>query len=374
MRLVSIQNCSEGMILARPIYDNRNLLLLNEGKTLTKVFIQKLINTGINHIYIQSDLTADISLKDDISVQVRNNATVKIESLLKSIAASNHKSKAVTHGALVKEFKTIFDQMMDELKSTQQLMNLLTHLQVKDEYVFEHSLNVTLYTIAIAKKLQFKEKDLYNIGLGAMLHDVGKLFIPKEIIDKPGKLTDEEFREIQKHTEHGFELLRKEQEIPLLAAHCAFQHHEKLDGTGYPRGLKGENIHYYAKVLAVADVFDALTSHRCYRKAMLPHEAMEILMAGTHIHFDSKVIEAFKAAIALYPIGITVKLNTGETGVVVAYNNQLPQRPVIRIFKDANNQKLAKYYDLDLAKHLTRMIVECDAILDESNSLEYDVV
>lgn len=370
MRLVSIHNCSEGMVLAKPIYDNRNLLLLGESKILTKAYKQKLIKTGISHIYIQSDITADISLKDDISLQVRNNATLKIESLLKSVATSNHKSKAVTHGALVKEFKTVFEQLMNELKNTQQLMNLLTHLQVKDEYVFEHSLNVTLYTIAIAKKLHFKEKDLYTIGLGAMLHDVGKLFVPKEILDKPGKLSNEEFREIQRHTEHGFELLRKEIDIPLLAAHCAFQHHEKLDGTGYPRGLKGENIHYYAKVLAVADVFDALTSHRCYRKAMLPHEAMEILMAGTHTHFDPKVLAAFKESIALYPIGITVKLNTGETGIVVNYNNHLPQRPVIRIFKDANNHKLSSYYDLDLATHLTCMIVQCDAILDDSSSLE----
>ena len=122
------------------------------------------------------------------------------------------------------------------------------------------------------------------IGLGSMLHDIGKIAVSKEILLKPGKLTEEEFQVIKTHTTEGFEMLRNSYSVPLLVAHCAFQHHERLDGSGYPRGIKSKDIHDYAKVIAVADVFDAVTSNRVYRSAMLPHEGLEMLYAGMSVY------------------------------------------------------------------------------------------
>ncbi|MDF2650507.1 MAG: rpfG 5 [Paenibacillus sp.] len=177
------------------------------------------------------------------------------------------------------------------------------------------------------------------------------------------QLSEEEFELVKKHSEFGFEILRNQSSVSLLSAHCAFQHHEKLDGSGYPRKLKGNEIHPYAKVMAVADVFDALTSTRSYRKAMLPHEAMEILFVGTHTHFEHNLIQTFQASIASYPIGVSVKLNTGETAVVASYLFHAPGRPIVRVFKDGYGKTLDKPYEIDLSKNLSVMIIECDAIM-----------
>jgi len=239
----------------------------------------------------------------------------------------------------------------------------LTSVYVHDNYTFSHSTNVTIYTLAMAMKMGYNDKQLNEIGMGSMLHDIGKVVIPKEILNKPGKLTDEEFALVKEHPTFGFELLRKEHSISLLSAHCAFQHHEKLDGTGYPRGLKGNEIHEYGKVMAIADVFDALTSNRSYRSAMLPHTAMEIIFAGANTHFDANLIRVFQQSVATYPEGVTVKLNTGEEGVVIKYEFSAPARPLVRIIKDPNGKRIEKPYDLDLAKHLNIMITECDAIM-----------
>src|SRR5690606_17963818 len=137
------------------------------------------------------------------------------------------------------------------------------------------------YSLAIGLKLGYSEAQLEGLGIGAILHDIGKVAIPLEILNKKGKLSEEEYTLVKEHTTNGFEILRKIEELPLLAAHCAYQHHERLDGSGYPRGLKGDDIHPYAKLLAVTDVFDALTTERSYRKAMLPHIALEVIFSGT---------------------------------------------------------------------------------------------
>lgn len=368
MRLMSIESCKKGMKLAKAIFDKSGTLLLGEGQVLEYRIIERLEKRGISYLYIESDATTDLVLEDNISSPKRMEAAQKIETLFTKITEGDHKSHSVSNGKLVQEFKLIFKSLMEDMKKNKHLLNLLTHLQVKDEYVFEHSINVTLYSIAIAKKLGFSEKELYEIGLGAMLHDIGKLFIPKEILHKPGKLTDEEFNIVKQHTEFGFEVLRKEWEIPLVVAHCAFQHHEKLDGTGYPRGIKENEIHRYAKVLAVADVFDALTSHRSYRKAMLPNDAMEILMAGCHHHFDEEVVKAFKQGVAIYPIGLTVTLSTGEVAIVIEYNDHVPHRPIVRVIKDKYGKDLESYYDMDLTSELAVVIQDCDVLLDSQAS------
>jgi putative nucleotidyltransferase with HDIG domain len=367
VRLVSIKNCMNGMTIARPVFDEQGRLLLGSGVSLTKRILERLESQGITHLYIDDELTKDLVLEDNISIEVRTEATKSIQTVFEAIREGKHKSKATTYGKMVNEFKRVFENLLSELKRNQQLMNLLSYIHVKDNYVFTHSLNVTLYSLAIAMQLKFDDKKLHELGLGALLHDIGKMMIPEEILHKPGKLTDEEYAIMKKHTEYGFELLRKEPELSVLVAHCAYQHHEKLDGSGYPRGLKDKDIHPYAKIIAVADVFDALTTHqRAYRKGMLPHEAMEILYAGSsNTQFDQKVVEAFRSSIALYPIGVTVTLNTGEKAVVVGYNTDTPQRPKIRIFTNTQGEMLKEWIEIDLSvpKYLSTMIIECDAII-----------
>ncbi|MFS0602360.1 HD-GYP domain-containing protein [Peribacillus frigoritolerans] len=142
----------------------------------------------------------------------------------------------------------IVRNIMGELKRNKELMTLLADVYTYDDYIFTHSFNVTLYTLAIGVELNINDKNLEILGLGAILHDVGKMLVPLEVLRKPGKLTDKEFEQIQKHADYGFHLIKNVHTVSLLVANCAYQHHERLDGSGYPRGIKGDEIHYFGKI------------------------------------------------------------------------------------------------------------------------------
>ena len=360
MRLVSIQNVRVGAEVAKPIESANGKTLVGTGIVLSQRMIDSLRRYNIPHIYVRDEAIKDLEIMDNIPLEVRVEASKAIEETFAELQGDRKKLK---HFDLnLNNLQKVFKNLLKEIKSTNNAMNLLTSVYVHDNYTFSHSTNVTIYTLAMAMKMGYNDKQLNEIGMGSMLHDIGKVVIPKEILNKPGKLTDEEFALVKEHPTFGFELLRKEHSISLLSAHCAFQHHEKLDGTGYPRGLKGNEIHEYGKVMAIADVFDALTSNRSYRSAMLPHTAMEIIFAGANTHFDANLIRVFQQSVATYPEGVTVKLNTGEE-VVIKYEFSAPARPLVRIIKDPNGKRIEKPYDLDLAKHLNIMITECDAIM-----------
>lgn len=348
------------MMLGRPIYHESGQLLLAENMMLTQRLISRLQEHGVTVLYIQDKFTSDLELTDTIPLELRVKAIDTIKTTFNNL--QNPKGKL--HDIIkIDRFKDVISSIVKEIKASKRVVNLLSDMQVKDHYLFSHSLNVMIYTLGLAVDKGFNDRKLNEIGLGCILHDIGKMLIPENVLQKPGKLTDEEFEQIKKHTEFGFQMLRKEIEIPLLAAHCAFQHHEKWNGTGYPRGLKEEEIHPYARLIAVGDVFDALTSHRVYRKAMLPHEAIDIIFAETNTHFEQEAVEIFRKKIVIYPIGLTVELSTGEKGVVVDSNANFVTRPVIRVFESPTGEKLTECQEIDLSKNLSIMIVGCEAIL-----------
>lgn len=200
------------------------------------------------------------------------------------------------------------------------------------------------------------------LGLGSLLHDIGKTQIPQKLLFKPQKLDDEEYRQMRAHAEIGFRILKDEPNVPLLAAHCALQHHERYDGSGYPRGLKGSEIHEYAQLLGLADSYDALTSHRIYRPAMLPHQAVEVLYAGSGTLYSQRILEIFRDKVAIYPPGIMVNLSTGEMGVVARINSDTPHRPVVRVITNPSGETLQVPYELDLAKSLSVIITGVEGV------------
>jgi HD-GYP domain-containing protein (c-di-GMP phosphodiesterase class II) len=252
--------------------------------------------------------------------------------------------------------------IIDDLSSHKDAMIMLTNMSVTDNYLYQHSLNVCIYTTMLAMALGYSRDELMTIGLGSLLHDIGKTQIPSGILKKKGDLTDHEFEIIKRHAEFGFQLLKDEPNIPLLAAHCALQHHERLDGSGYPRGIKGNEIHKYARLIGITDSYDAMTTHRAYRSAMLPHQALEILFTGSGTLYEKKMIEMFRDKIAIYPIGVTVRISTGESGVVVDLNATAPMRPIVRILQDADGRELKEPYEIDLSKKLNVMITDVNDV------------
>ncbi|MFE8696666.1 HD-GYP domain-containing protein [Cytobacillus sp. FJAT-53684] len=358
MRLVTTTSVEVDTILARAIYNETGQILLNEGVVLKEGMIQRLQALGISYIFIKDNQTEDIQYKSTLSDPVRREAIQTINSIFLEIQKDANLTNSFVVEKASRRLSELIRFLMAELAEDKELINLLSDAFSYDNYIFTHSLNVTLYSLAIGMELKLSPKELETLGLGAIFHDIGKLKVPLDVLLKPGRLTEEEYIAIKEHAEAGFQILRKVQTIPLLVAHCAYQHHERINGSGYPRGISGKDIHYFGKIIAVADVFDAVTSNRVYRKAMLPHEGLEILYAGSGTLFEKQVVEAFRYAVAIYPVGITVELSDGRKGIVSGQNTGLGDRPIIRIMEHDGEQ--VEPYELDLKIELNIVVTACD--------------
>ncbi|WP_026694604.1 HD-GYP domain-containing protein [Peribacillus kribbensis] len=359
MRLMSTELLKPGIVLGRSIYNERGKALLNEGVTLTDRHIIRLKELNIPFVHIFDPLTSHIKVVETVSAELRRKAVSSIYSAFRELQEEPQMSTTVVLEKTTRHFKGLVSELVQELHKHQDLVQLLTDVYTYDSYIFTHSLNVTLYTIAVGIKLKLTRCKLETLALGALLHDVGKLAVPLDILLKPGRLTEEEFSEIKNHAENGFKMLKDISSIPIIAAHCAYQHHERLDGSGYPRGLKGEDIHHFGKIIAVADVFDAVTSNRSYRSAMLPHEGLEILYAGAGTQFDRDIVKAFRKSVAIYPNSLVVRLNDGRKAVVSRQNHDVSDRPVVEIFEE-EGKLLESTYEVDLEAQLDVIITGCD--------------
>ncbi|MFD1039650.1 HD-GYP domain-containing protein [Virgibacillus byunsanensis] len=358
MRLVNTKSIKIETRLGQTIYNDNGQTLLQKGIKLSERMINRLINQGITYVYIEEQETSDIQVESTISEELRLEATNTIKEAFHDMKKNGFMEQSHILNKNGRKLSDIVHRIMEEIQGNENSLSLLSDIFVTDNYIFQHSLNVTIYSLAIGLELNLTERQLTEIGTGAMLHDIGKIFIDQEILQKPDKLTDEEFEVIQSHTELGFNFLRKHIDIPSVIAHCAYQHHERLDGTGYPRGIKGDDIHMYAKLIGVADVFDAVTSNRVYRDALLPHEGLEILYAGAVSLFEKDMVTAFKNSVAVYPEGLTVELSDKRVGVVTRQNKYLCDRPFIRIIEE-KDQRIQSPYEVDLASVVNVTITNC---------------
>ncbi|MDC3412350.1 HD-GYP domain-containing protein [Aquibacillus sp. 3ASR75-11] len=359
MRLVATKSIQTRTTLAKTIYNENGRILLQKGVELTDKMITRLIQLNITYVYISDSDSDDIMITPPITDELRVESYRTIKSSFAQFQKEGLAKKSFVFEKTGRKMANIVKKILNQLQSSEEVLSILSDILINDDYIFTHSLNVTIYSLALGTELRLTEQQLEEIGLGAILHDVGKVFLPTKVIQKKGELTDEEFEIIKGHTEAGFEFLRKIPNIPLVSAHCAFQHHERLDGSGYPRALKDCEIHFYAKLITIADVFDAVTSNRVYRDAMLPHEGMEILYAGVGTLYDKKMVEAFRRSIAVYPNGLKVQLSDGRSGVVLQQNKHLCDRPIIRILQE-DGKDVEELYELDLAETLNIVIAACE--------------
>lgn len=368
MRLITLERCKPGYILGKSIKNENGIVLLAEGTDLTEHLIERLKSFRVFTIYIEDEVSEGIDIIESIPEDLRLEAARVVSEGLETIAGLNINNRQIQgmmkSGRAVRSFQKIFRDIHSCLKENRQALNLLASTKIYENHVFTHSLNVSIYACQLAIENGLPLKNIEEIGLGAMLHDIGKLYIPLEVLNKPDKLTEKEFEQVKLHCELGFDILRKIHEIPLTVSHCALQHHERIDGKGYPRGLKENEIHKYAKIISVADVFDAISSHRAYRPALLPHKVMKILEDEIDTQFDRTQVQLFKNSVAIYPQGLTVKLNDGRYGIVSSYNFRAVGRPIIRIIRDEEFQEVKPYeIDLSLEENSSLDIVEADAIL-----------
>lgn len=353
VRLLSIGQIRPGMKLGKRIYNEEGLTLLAEGAELTVSIIRRLERLGIDILYVQDEATDDIVLPEMVADETRREAVKQIRTVYRSMM--NDKMGRMSYPHLGYSFRKMTESILDDLGSREDVLIMLGDIHTTDHYLYTHSFNVCLYTLTLGMAAGHSREDLFTLGMGSILHDIGKTRISPKVLLKPGRLNDEEFAEMKRHTELGYALLKDEPFVPLLAAHCAFQHHERLDGSGYPRGIRDGEIHDFAKWIAITDSYDAMTTNRVYRRGMLPHEAVDILYSGSCTQYDQRKLEVFRDKVALYPVGLTVRLSTGQTGVVTSVPPKTPNRPIVRVIEDEEGASVQPY-EVDLSRHLSIMV------------------
>ena len=236
----------------------------------------------------------------------------------------------------------------------------LARLKTADDYTFMHSVAVCALMIALARQLGLDEKQVREAGMAGLLHDLGKAMIPLEILNKPGKLTDAEFDLVKTHPAEGYKLLLEGNAVSEITKDVCLHHHEKIDGNGYPKGLKGETISLFAKMGAVCDVYDAVTSNRPYKAGWDPAESIK-RMAEWKGHFDPTVFQAFVKSLGIYPVGSLVKLVSGKLGVVTEQGEQSLLKPKVKVFFSTKSQAYIKPEIIDLARSAEKITGREDA-------------
>ena len=348
MRLVLTENLKKDMKLAKPIYENGKILLNRGVKNLFK-YKDKLLEIGVKHLYVDDKYSYDIEVNEAIKDSTRRNGkkivTNTFDRIKKGFLDINTQS-----------LKSVVEDITDELVLNEDVLLNLVSLKSTSDYTYEHSVNVSVICIALGKMLGYSENELFKLGMGGMLHDVGKTLIPEEILNKPTSLTDYEYQVMKNHPELGFNYLQQINSVSPLSRIVVYSHHERVDGSGYPRGLKGDEIHEFARVAAIADVFDALTSDRVYRDKWPTYKAAEYIMNNTEKLFDYQLVKKFLPQISFYPNGSEIILSNGCRAIVRSQNVGFPTRPILRLIEDDEGNEIDE--KLDLLKHMNIVITK----------------
>lgn len=313
MRYIRMKDAKPGMNLAYNMYDANGHTLICSGSVLSEFYIEKLIAHGFDGIYITDELSKDIKIESVITPELRAEGI------------------ACVREGDVDQCKGTASKIVDQILSNGVWSLDLTDLRCFDGYTYAHSVNVAVLCCIIGFGLKMKEAELEQLVMSGLLHDLGKLQIPPSILNKPGRLTPEEFEIMKMHPMRSYELIKDRWDISANVKAAVRYHHENVDGSGYPEGLDGDELTIYTKILHVADVYDALVSRRPYKNPYLPYEAGEYLMGGGGILFDPKVVEAFLLHVPFYPKGTQVKLSNGREAIIVENAGTRNLRPLLRM-------------------------------------------
>ena len=244
--------------------------------------------------------------------------------------------------------KKLVDDLAQAVSQNRTALVALTALKAYDNYTFTHMVNVSILTMAQARALGVEGSLLRDFGLSALMHDIGKVRTPVEILGKPEKLTDAEFNVMRMHVVDGAEILRRTPDMPVLAPVVAFEHHLRLDGTGYPVGVTRSVLNLGTMLCSISDVHDAMRSQRAYQESFPTDRILAVLKRNDGMQFDQHLVRRFSQLMGIYPPGNLVRLDNGELGVVIRAYAPDPYRPKVRVIADANGQKLARPYDINL--------------------------
>ena len=337
MRITSMSKVTSGDKLGQDIYDYNGNVMLRKGVTLTYGYVDKLMKLGISYLYIMDDRLSD--LEPPMSTELNR--------LKEQLAQSFHTMKKRMDFGLdsdLENINSILNDIVDFTVNNKDVNDIcLCDLKTHDNYTYIHSLNSTLLSVFFGTQRKLTKSKSLELALGAFLHDIGKIDVPLPILNKNGIFTEEEFTVMKSHPIYGYNRSRIISCIEEDTRRVILEHHERVDGSGYPFGKVGREISDFSKIVSACDVYDALTGDRVYRKAFSHKEAYEHMLAGSGSLFDEDVISMFKDYFYIYPIGIKVRLSNGCEGFIIRNNKGFPDKPIIRIFTDENGQTTPPY-------------------------------
>jgi putative nucleotidyltransferase with HDIG domain len=247
-----------------------------------------------------------------------------------------------------KDSLAIVEDLVNHIIELGDVNKSLYDIQTYDNYTYLHSIDTGIMAIFLGISMDLNECELKELSIGAILHDIGKTKIHNDIITKPGKLTLSEFEQIKQHPTYGRNMLEKNFSITSEVLKAVEQHHERVDGFGYPNGLSKNQISKFAKIICVCDVYDAVSNDRSYREKFNPIDAYELILAGSGNAFDEEVVKNFKQTFSVFPLGVCLMLSNGVEGYVIRQNKNFPDRPVIRVLYEGKTRIPIKFYEIDL--------------------------
>jgi HD-GYP domain-containing protein (c-di-GMP phosphodiesterase class II) len=385
VRVSRLADVKAGEKLGQTIFGAAGQPLLQAGVELTGEYLQTLHSRGMTSLYVEDPDTSDIEVPQPLSPATRARVTANLAQAFDSITEKTASLKDAYVAVARKEMQASrfadairaaaggeglytvaadIDSMLDELKGRSVLAGL-NSIKAHDSYTFQHSIDVTIMGLVLARTLNWERWRLRAFGVGCILHDLGKLFIDAAILNKPGKLTDDEYKQIKAHPAVGYDLIKAlAAGLGVLAPHVALQHHERQDGTGYPRGIKGTNtlgenrpemIHDFGSLSAIADVYDAMTSDRPYRAGWTPARTLAMIREGSGTHFNRQGVEIAMQVVPPFPVCTNVRVLAGKyagwEGVVASVPRVDLGRPKVRLLF---NEQYRRVEPVEINLHVER--------------------
>ncbi len=324
MRYLPISRLTAGMVLGQDIYDGSGVLLLAKHLILNKEYISNLEVLGFPGIYIDDEFSRGVEIDEVIRPEIRVQALNVVHELFGTDGKT-----AVAQDRIVKTIQNVVENILCD----GDVMCNMIEIRNYDDYVYYHSINVAVLSIMMGTKNSMSEQQLTLLGTAAMLHDIGKKFIDKEILDAKRSFTEEERVIVAQHSKLGYDYMRDNYNFSSLVHTGVLMHHEWYNGEGYPMRYSGEEIPLFARIIRIADSYDAMLSKRPSRDAMLPGDAVEYMMARCGLEFDPYLLSLFLQQIAVYPVGCEVELSDGRIAMVMENFPHFALRPRVRILE-----------------------------------------
>jgi len=380
---ISIHDLKKGHFVVDIVEQHGSYNLSRAGHIKSHVVINSLKAKGVKSVLVDTTKTIDDALNVPLPEQHERTGPVILE-VGKAKKLFNQSKQIqqqvfldIQHGRPIKvaPIVAVINQTITAIFKNPDALICVINIRNKNEYLLEHSVSVSVLMIVFAHFLKMDRAIIQQLAIGAFLHDVGKIKVPEQILNKAGKLTENEYRIIQRHVNHSIDIIKATPNISAISLEVAALNHERLDGSGYPLQLKQDNISNYGAMIAICDVFDALTADRCYKESYSHIKALSILR---NLAFEGKLmprlVDLFIKCLGVYPVGTLVELNSHNLAIVESHNQDDPINPKVRCFYNIEKHRYTMAKDLDLTKKadfIIRGVKAKDFDLDMNRIIEF---